>query len=472
MASAQMNSLLMPTRPDLSFPLLRIGLLALLLFASIFSVGADKCPDACAKDPAYKNFEYLQCAAYNSDPLLVEVWHNTSTINRSFKSIEQNNPGVRKYSKSLKKEIYKQSLPTCYENRVAYYLITMYMGMIKTASERLNKRGPVEPRYGSLPSTEINAFTIVDSRDERIVAFNTQLFAFSQQMSHVVSPMVRAQLQTAHSLWSEDVARQIVNQFPGEHLEFITALLEFLEVMPGEQLITIPGTTPLNEADDLALSLSDGMDLFAVGHEYSHVILKHTPVSHRLVDLAANQRVKASAVTAQVAVLSWAQELAADELGVQLLAEAARELHPKTDEWIYTLYGALYFFECMEILDEARYILDHGTDWTPHTDSEKAFMRALASGTAPADLQQHFSYLPLQDHPPAWLRMERVRGFVRDLVKSRAPSNSTNSYADLGEYMINYADFIWEMDRPKMASIIQKVQSLPGEPESAGPKKK
>ncbi len=429
-----------------------------MFLASGAAASPDNCPGVCAKDAAYKYFEYLQCAAYHSDPVLIEVWRNISNLKTSLKSVEKNNPQAHKYLESIKLEMFEISLPTCYENRIAYFMLKTYMDIIMAASVRLNKGVSVPPRFGSLPSTEINAFTIVDSEGDRIVAFNTELFGFTQQMTYAISPLVKAQVTQSQNVWSSEVAGQIVNQFRNEHIEFETSILEFLEVIPAERLLTIPGTTPLNEVNELGLDLSIGMDLFAVGHEYSHAILKHKPISNKLVALGVKQRAKAVPVNAQVAVLSWAQELAADELGFQLAAEATKQIHLNAGhEWIYTLYGALYFFECMEILDEARYILDHGTDWVPYTESEKQFLRSVAAGTVTQDQEKQFSYLPLQDHPPAWLRNERIRAVMRERVISENFWDSTKTFNDIGEYMIRYADFVWSMDRPNMASIIEKA---------------
>jgi hypothetical protein len=435
-----------------------------LLFTGMLLVSgaaADNCPGACAKDAAYKYLEYLQCAAYHSDPTQLKVWHDTSKMNASLKSVKKSNPQARKDLKSIEHDMSKISLPTCYESRIAFFMLNTYMDMIKAASVRLNKGVSVSSRFGSLPSTEINAFTIVDSEGERIVTFNTELFGFTQQMTYAISPLVKAQVARSQHLWSTEVATSIVNEYPAEHLEFETAVLEFLEVIPAEQLLTVPGTKPLNEVDELALHLSTGMDLFAVGHEYSHVILNHKPISTKLVALGLKQRAKAVPVNAQVAVLSWPQELAADELGFQLAAEAARQLYPNSGrERIYALYGALYFFESMEILDEARFILEHNTDSVPYTESEKQYLRSVASGTVTQEQEKQFSYLQLQDHPPAWLRNERVRAFLREKVISENFWDASETFNDLGELMIGYADFVWSMDRSKMPSIIKKVLAL------------
>lgn len=438
-------------------------LIAFLLLSSMRASSQEHCENVCAKDAAYKDFEYLQCADYNSNPVLREMWKDTTRVNSAFKSIEKLYPGTSRASKTLKKELFAIQLPTCYENRLAYYYVTIYLNMIRSASIRIKKQTATPLKYGTLPSTEINASTIITSNDDRLVAFNTQLFAFSLQMAHVVAPLVQTQLRVSGtSAWSPEAAGQIVDDNKPAQQAFVVALLEFLEVMRGEQLLTVPGTAPLNEMDQLAMDLSTGMDLFAVGHEYSHVILKHTPVRTKLLDVGPQRRDNAAPITARVAILPWEQELAADALGFQLASEAAKELRPESKgQQDYILYGALYFFACMEMLDEGKYILDHGINRPLYTDDEKQYLRSVASGTVTDDQQKEYWYLPLQDHPPAWLRMERIRQMMQAHGLGTEHSNEVEPYIELGESMINYAELIWNKHKLQLPSVIQRLRTEP-----------
>ena len=435
-------------------------LVALLTIPCAQAADHESCPNTCAKGAAYQYLEYLQCADYNADPLLRKVWRSTATINSSFDSVINAYPGIRRYSKAIKKDLYSKQLPTCYESRIPYYMLTNYVDAL-SAIVRLTHPDITPPKYGTLPSTEINAFTIVTPDNDRIVAFNTQLSALGELMTYAIAPLVKTQeLEHHNDPWTDTVASQVSDGNTSAQLAFVTALMEFIEVIPAEQLIKVPGSALPTEFNFPAMDLSIGMDFFEVGHEYAHVILGHRAISTKLIDVVPNRHGKSAPVTAPVAILSWKQELDADALGLHLVSEVAHKMRPTSaGERIYMLYGALYFFECMQILDEARYIADHGTPPQQYTDKEMEYLRSVASGNVAEDIEKQYSYISLNDHPPAWLRMERVRELMRLYEEQGGETKEYLKYKERGENMINYAQFLWTKSRPHMAAIIRKLEA-------------
>ena len=101
------------------------------------------------------------------------------------------------------------------------------------------------------------------------------------------------------------------------------------------------------------------MELFAVAHEYGHVIKKHVSPTMNL-RLGADSEAAESGAKPDVAVLarSWRQELEADAVGISLLTEALRKSATKSESddlrWLDSLKGALFFFKSLDLVDRAK----------------------------------------------------------------------------------------------------------------------
>jgi hypothetical protein len=125
---------------------------------------------------------------------------------------------------------------------------------------------------------------------------------------------------------------------PDTTTNFATAILEFLLLAPHS-------TEPLAQSyDPLVISFTQGMEMFALGHEYGHVIKNHVSPTMQVRLGTANDKDN-SKPPVTVLARSWKQELEADQVGIQLVTQVLRT-DAKTGaaeelRWFYSLKGAL-----------------------------------------------------------------------------------------------------------------------------------
>jgi tetratricopeptide (TPR) repeat protein len=445
----------------------------------------------CATDPTYKFFEEEQKKAYDANPVAKEIWQKTGAIRDAMQGIDKlilERPNSlnfdpwldEKESQRIDQAVFNLKLPTCYENPLIYFMINHYVKEVERARRQLRLPLKTPPRYGSLPIPEINAYTypaltdrdVINKRGS-VIGFNTQLFMFAYQMTKVTLPTIDVRhdpsSQKVQIDYSSATALRAIESNPDLKINFAMALLEFL------QLVT-PSTEPLDRKFDADLmSFTTAMEVFAVAHEYGHLIKGHTLVGTRSLQLNPDQGTSVKPVNLVIGVRSWQQELEADKVGVQLLIQILRNrvtdsrgnLQRRAAELrqIYALYAALFFFKCSEIIDKARYINEHGTPRPAPTIGETHYVRALAEGRATAEQKAKYPNVSLVGHPPAWLRFEKARALIDQHLMRESFSNDAREYSQVASGLIKNIDILWDLSLPRLPTIIRTVREkdLPAE---------
>jgi len=425
----------------------------------------------CATDPTYKYFEAIQRTAYQSSPITREMWQNVEALKRSLKendkelrqrpnSLGSGSPVTDKDSDRITNAVLSQKLPTCYENPLIYYMLNEYVKRIELARKQLGFSLNLPPKFGSLPTADINAYTYpATTVRDSVIAFNTQLFMFAYQMTKVTMPTISVSNDTRTKRVEVDLsldgAKRSIERNGDLKTNFAMALLEFL-------LLVDPSTEPLDQAYDAVLiNFTEGMEMFAVAHEYGHVIKAHSIVRTKQMQLFSEE-VTDTPASATVVLRSWQQELEADQVGLQLVIQALR--HPADGDpvtnkrWLYSVYGALFFFKCMDMIDNAKYIRDQGQAMPLRSPAEEEYIRAVADGRVTADQHKKYDSLKLEDHPPAWLRLERVRKALDDYLKRESIDQETKDFSRIGMGLISNIDVLWESCLPRLPVIIQAVR--------------
>lgn len=424
---------------------------------------------SCARDRTYKYFEEIQCKAYGSDPGLMRFLAASQDLNQVLESIDETGrelatrkdlPGAsredesRETSEFIRLSLRNLRLPTCYENRYVYWMLTNYAQQIDDARRSLKLPLRGRPKIASLPTTEINAYTYpADGNRDSVVAFNTQLFMFAYQMTKVTLPTIGIDLAQGSVGVDRSRATALRAIATEKHLRlnFTMALLEFL-------LLVDPSTQPLAPSyDPLVVTFTQGMELFAVAHEYGHVIKKHSSPTMS-IRLGADSDTGRSAGNRDVSVLarSWQQELEADAIGIRLLTEVLRKAALKSESddlrWLYSLKGALFFFKSLDLVDRAKYVRDHDRPRPTPSLSEAAFLRDVADCRATDDQRMRFRSLTLGSHPPAWLRLERARVELDKALEDVKKSAAAAEFSQIADGLIYNVDLIWstiEDDLPR-----------------------
>ena len=242
----------------------------------------------CAQEPTYKYFEVVQYKAYTSDPKLQKLLPHLQDMGRLMKEIKEIGAQLDKRDNPLNVPntdspdtldliehwVENLKLPTCYESPLVYILLKQYAENIDQARKEMNLPMPSVVHIATLPTTEVNAYTYpaTDNRDS-VIAFNAQLFMFAYQMSKVTFPTLEVRNDQASGRiavnTSKKRALELLKNNPDIVTNYVMAILEFLLLAP-------PSTEPISQSyDPLLMPLAEGMELFAVGHEYGHVVLNH-----------------------------------------------------------------------------------------------------------------------------------------------------------------------------------------------------
>jgi hypothetical protein len=417
---------------------------------------------SCAKGATYRYLECEQKKAYSTSTLEQNILDadrkrglmnvgNTDPHNRP------NELGVQPTVNNailagLNRRIAKIKLPTCYEDPYNYAMIAGHVEVIEIARRELGMPLKHQPKYGSLPTEEVNAYTFPASEDhESIIAFNKELSSFAYVLTTSIVPTVP--IDQVNGAYKKPTATEIVVTF-ASHPELTSnlerAILEFLH-------LPFRSESHLDQAyDRLAIPLNAAMGIFATAHEYGHLIKDHHSVTANL-RIAENTDPDGNPVTTPVLIRSWNQELEADQLGTLLLIQVMRDTvraNPELKEqWLYSLRGALLFFTCLQIIDDAKYIKKHGVLPPELSDVQKNLIRATTIRELTSDEKKSLSGIELENHPPAWFRLEKVRDLIRQADKQYAVPSELRE-ARKGDAIVDYADILWAYSRTRISRTI------------------
>ena len=256
------------------FVVLRRVPLWAVLFTSMFCLGAgtvhaqtetdrNASPSGCAPlIGQYKYFEQIQKKAYESDPAFMRLLARLRDTNAILESIQQTGkelegrkdlPGATRETDSketedfIRRSLRNLRLPTCYENRYIYWMLTNYASQVDEARRSLRLPLSSKPKIASLPTTEINAYTYpaAGNRDN-VIAFNSQLFLFAYQMTKVTLPTIELEYSSGKVGIdrSRTAAFRAIASDNDLRLNFTMALLEFLLLVDPETQPLAPSVRP------------------------------------------------------------------------------------------------------------------------------------------------------------------------------------------------------------------------------------
>lgn len=422
---------------------------------------------ACAETEAFKAFEHEQYNQYTSsskyqrllvelrkkDELLKSLIDVEKQLNARPDKLNDKKDGKKYDAKKLfASTLQDQKLPTCYENAFTYHLLSTYAKDIDKARRSLKLDIPKPLNIATLPSDDINAYTypVLDG-SESVVAVNTQLFMFAYQMAKVTMPTVATHRE------GKKIAVDVSFDKPSPEIatNFAMAILEFLNLVG-------PSTEPLDSSyDGMLIRLVSPTEKFVIGHEYGHAIAGH---SSQVGKFRLGTASDPSRTTAEVPVLvrSWQQELEADEIGFKLLAASLRDTSKNgalPEDYFYSLRGALFFFRCLSIIEEARALRDKGQIPPLPTLSEREFVRSYVAGTTTAEQNASYSALLSQDHPPTWFRTERAETLFAAELEKHKLSEDARGLLEMAKALERNVEAVWTHIQPRMPILLKAIQS-------------
>lgn len=272
------------------------------------------------------------------------------------------------------------------------------------------------PALGSLIVNRIDAAAIdVPNSAHSIIALNTEVFDLANEISKTVSEtMVRRDAQGGINIDTSYEFHEF-DEFLSRNPTFVeytfSLVIEFLG-FGGTRHIFPSHPSPITNG------LRDGLELFVVAHEKSHLLLGHEGDL-----LAMNSGRGADALETQEISWSWAQEVQADIGGSELLFEVAdRRLWDVQYEIEHDLIarGGVYFFFIYLLLEEAAAAIagveksclnprqDHAVEFSRIVESADATGGVLFVEDVPS--LKNWPGLNLSiSHPPAQLRSKLQR---------------------------------------------------------------
>jgi len=309
----------------------------------------------------------------------------------------------------------KELIPTPYEDPTWYRTMLELSQKIEQAAEEAGMPIPHRPVLGTLPTGQINAMTIrVPGSNDFLILFEWQLFLFALLLSKAVCralPFAKDDKGLSFSTNMKDV-QQRVDADP-------SVVGRFAEVVIAYAVTGLPSRAPQYFAEAeynvLANQLLNSVELFAMGHEYGHVISGHLSG-----ETNGTTPQISGAEDAEELDYSWMQEHEADLVGASLMMRSL------SSEWdaAFSYWGADFFFSAIDIMDRAVSVLK-GQMETPSK---------------------------LSSHPPSEYRRE----LLREMLPRMIGDSHAASALQMSEAVHNISELLWERTAPRIVELYNR----------------
>jgi hypothetical protein len=418
-------------------------------------------PQPCATDPNYQEFERIQRDAYLADQnFAYRTFLSKETqkelrqkVVQTLRERLQNNTmlgSTRGFDQVVDSQLAELKLPTCYENAALYFMIEKYAHDVETARRELRIAMPRIPKFGSLPSNDINAYTYPSSDGiGSIIAINAQLLTFIHEMSTIVAGSVNPSLTGKRLSQAEVITQGLLAISYDEQTKaaFVKTIVGLLFDQPLSR-------RPPNLQNELLIAFVAGaMERFVFAHEYGHVINRDTAsVTPLPVGATGGQEY-------DVKDWTWKQEFKADDVGLRLLAQlllrSAEENLSVAQYYVYALKAPLIFFECLQLLDDAKFMQETGRMHEELTPERKSFLRQCVANALHEITTTACSAETAGTHPPAWLRAERAQDVIRKIFGRLPQGSFSEATEQKGDEIVFNLDLLWRETRQQILDQIK-----------------
>lgn len=316
------------------------------------------------------------------------------------------------------------------------------------ASELIGVPLTPPPLVSTIPIPILNAWTIgVGGTERRLILLNEAFFVYPQNLAKDVIQVLKPEVGGDGSLIRVD-RKSILDAIradPDVLTNYEANMLYYLaEGERPDDWVLQPDLAPKGRAllNENAIYLASAMQVFALGHEYAHQLLKHQVVE---ADPKNGPGVSPGFVAPSRARM-WAQELEADSYGFLLMAAALTRA--EEDGRTTTGYSFPFAVTAPRLLlafwaaaERRDVIANGGTPAAPVSEEDEAMaIDAVRHMFLPAGLQrdsQVGSYVPPSvggGRPPLWLRALLVRDLERHALAMHGGSTDMLDREDLYAY--------------------------------------
>ena len=266
-------------------------------------------------------------------------------------------------------------ISTRYELPGVYFLLRNLFDEVLKGAHDLGYEAPTEPAIGSLPIQEINA-TISSDEDVpvRVIVLNLGFFTFANTLAKSSAETLEFKTEGDHYL---------VDVKPTTIYKKITADPGIMERHVSGVLFSL-GRGPdvaigSKETYPFVLAYTEGSELFAVAHEYAHLLLKHTSAKSSLAIDDPCSEGKSLGSTANAP--SWAEEMEADLLAHRILGAIAKRRLAAAEGNIFGRHvlvrSPAYYFLLQQVRRDAQSLLAKGVSATGVPADEAGAVEAV-----------------------------------------------------------------------------------------------
>ncbi|HEY0414621.1 MAG TPA: hypothetical protein VGD66_15920 [Allosphingosinicella sp.] len=335
-------------------------------------------------------------------------------------------------------------------------MLQAYKDKILGVLPQLGRSLSEEPALGSLPLREINA-SVTSNTDEkvRIVAVNDGLFLLS-----IAIPKIAA-ISVPHDAGQVDTsveATMLRLRSQPEILENFA--LSILASNGAGDYPDLPDAEGLDAP--ITIAFLQGIELFALAHEYSHILLGHTGKKATL--MMDDPCSPASAIgDASELQNNWIEEVEADVLAQKIVNEIAAEQISRGEGNIIVdralPWGPGFYFFMMEMRRDARFALDKGRLPPKASKAEEAAAAIVLKcldrpGCSPsAALSEARSpVLSMRSHPSPAIRRMIVEHGIANPGASQLDDDSRKALQIVGTAYRN-TGLMWSLWRSRLVEL-------------------
>lgn len=387
----------------------------------------------------------------------------------------------RTKSKTLWKEMFKEEAPEDYIDRQCNRVSTKYElpgmftflnGLYADVFEAAADAGmPTINRVhlGSLPIKDVNARVLPPDPDlGHFLFFNIKFIEFASELAKIAAlaiPMTESDDQISIDT-SQKALEKRIDDTPELTFLFVNRLMYFLNVEGMK-----PSPPPQNIQPILS-RYQQGIELFAMAHEYAHLALDHSGGSTQLegVDVSAGE-LQISGVAGD-----WAQELEADFHAAKILqALVRRRLAGKEShlaDYLMTSTPQFYFL-ARRIVRDADSLFSQ-TLAAPSPDPRELELLTVAGKCILTEACKLRETLVHEGRIPAGHPHPAIRQQFAKLVLSKEPTNQDDmAMQQLAVQMLGNIDYLWsQMSRklrlPEAAPLLEAVRRTREEKRKGG----
>ena len=350
---------------------------------------------------------------------------------------------------------------TRFELPGTFWLLNTLYSEVREVAPQVGLPQLEDVHLGSLPIREVNARVLPsDPALGHFLFFNTRFFEFASELAKVAALSIPMKVENEFLVidGSEESLEKNLKGNREIRFLFINRLMHFLNVEGMK-----PATPPRNIQPILSV-YQQGIELFAMAHEYSHIALKHAGAAIALegMDLPA------SALGISGPSGNWAQELEADFYAAKILRTILMRRLSKKDPLMaeYMLVATpQFYFLARQILNEAHDIFFGDGQLRPKSVEEPRFLKiaidcAKKNTCRLVEVLGQQSGLPM-GHPNSVIRRDFARTILQDDHKPR--NETERAMITVASLMVRNIDYLWndastKLRSPEAAELIKLVR--------------